>query len=52
MFVLIQKQQPERFAFLIQRIVELYDLRNVCLQTYRNSRISLLFKKDTNFTGE
>ena len=48
----------ENFAFLILRILELIT-RKVCLQTYRNIRIRLnmlrkkiLFKKNTNFTGE
>ena len=58
MFAFIQKQCPENFTFLILRILELFT-REVCKSMFTNTqkqwntlKISLLFKKNMNFTGE
>ena len=57
MIVFIQKQYPENFAFLILGIVELYTRRFCEMFVYKHTetvemlKISLLFKKNTNFTG-
>ena len=58
MLVFIQKCYPENFAFSILKSIELFT-RNVCkIFAYRHTKtteyvkISLLFKKNTKFTGK
>ena len=58
MFVFKWNKYPENFAFLILRIVELYTGKvwemfiYKYAETIEHAKINLLFKKNTNFTGE
>ena len=58
MFVFMRKWNPEKFALLFLRILELY-IRKVCemfiykrTETIEYVKNYLLFKKNTNFTGK
>ena len=58
MLVFIQKKCPENFAFLLLGILELCTRKFCEIFVYKHTetieylKISLLFKKNANYTGE